>query len=88
MHEKAKTLQEIESEYSNIFYGNINLRSSNSIHSITAFAAKSSKILLANTKNELILYCLKNWKKDGKTHGPEKYFTSLDNNGASAVAIG
>jgi len=55
---------------------------------VTAFTAKSSKILLANTKNELILYCLKNWKKDGKNNNPEKYFTNLDNNGASAVAIG
>lgn len=55
---------------------------------MTAFTIKTSKILLATSKNELILYMLKNWKKDGKNNSPDKYFTSLDNNGASAVAIG
>ena len=87
-NEKAKTVQEIDEEYKSLFYGSFNLRPSNSIYSVTAFAFKTSKVIVANTKNELILYCLKNWKKDGKAHGPEKYFTSLDNNGASAVAIG
>lgn len=34
------------------------------------------------------MYDLKTWKRDQKSAGPEKYFVSLDNNGASALDIG
>lgn len=47
---------------------------------------KNSKVLLSNSKNELVLYDLKKWKKDSSCQ--ERYFTSLDNNTASAIAIG
>ena len=36
----------------------------------------------------MIMYDLKKWKKDNKHSNPEKYFISLDNNGASALDIG
>ena len=35
-----------------------------------------------------MLFNLKSWKKDTTHSTPEKYFVSLDNNGASAVCIG
>lgn len=36
----------------------------------------------------MTMYDLKTWKRDQKSAGPEKYFVSLDNNGASALDIG
>lgn len=36
----------------------------------------------------MMLFNLKTWKKDAAHSTPEKYFVSLDNNGASAVCIG
>jgi hypothetical protein len=53
---------------------------------ITALSIKNSKILLGTSKNELVLYDLKKWKP----HSPcnDHYYTSLENNCASAVAIG
>lgn len=56
------------------------------MHAVTSICMKNSKILLTNTKNQLILYDLKKWKKQAQQQ--EKYFTSLDNNNASAIAIG
>lgn len=56
------------------------------MHTVTAVCMKNSKILTANTKNELVLYDLKKWKKDAQNQ--DRYFTSLDNNNASAVMIG
>lgn len=53
---------------------------------IDAIAVKNSKILVSNSKNQLILYDLKKWKKD--TACQDRYFTSLDNNTASAICIG
>lgn len=34
------------------------------------------------------MFNLKSWKKDVSHSTPEKFFVSLDNNGASAVCIG
>lgn len=42
---------------------------------------------MGTTKNELILYDLKKWKKDDPK-SLEKYFVSLDNNTPTAVFIG
>lgn len=49
---------------------------------------KGSKLLVSTTKNEIDFFNLKNWKKDNKQSSPERYYVSLDNNGASAVCIG
>lgn len=72
--------------YNKYYYGTVSLKANNSIHSVTALCIKNSKILIANTKNELILYDLKKWKKDAPTQ--ERFFTSLDNNNASALTMG
>lgn len=53
---------------------------------IDAVQLKNSKILLSNSKNELVLFDLKRWKKDSPCQ--DRFFTSLDNNQGSAVAIG
>lgn len=53
---------------------------------VDAVSLKNSKILVSNSKNELVLYDLKKWKKDSPCQ--DRYFTSLDNNQASAIAIG
>ena len=67
-------------------YGTLSLKSQNSLYSVTSFTIKNSKVLYGNSKNELILYDLKKWKKDTTNH--DRFFTSLDNNCATAVAIG
>lgn len=53
---------------------------------IEAVTLKNSKVLVSTSKNELVLYDLRKWKKDSPCN--ERYFTSLDNNTASALAIG
>lgn len=58
------------------------------MHAITALDFKGSKVLLTTTKNQMMLFNLKTWKKDAAHSTPDKYFVSLDNNGASAVCIG
>lgn len=49
--------------YSEYYYGSLSLRAANSMHTVTAISVKNSKVLFANTKNELMLYDLKKWKK-------------------------
>lgn len=83
-----KKLEELQSEYEGIYFGSFRLKAANSVHLITALDFKGSKMLVSTTKNEIDLFNLKNWKKDNKNSTPERYYVSLDNNGASAVCIG
>ena len=53
---------------------------------IETVALKNSKVLVSTSKNELVFYDLRKWKKD--SHCNQRYFTSLENNTASTVAIG
>ena len=64
----------------------LSLRAANSLSTIDAVCLRNSKVLVSNSKNELVLYDLKRWKKDSACQ--DRYFTSLDNNQASAVAVG
>mgnify|MGYP003685623415 CR=1 FL=1 len=41
---------------------------------------------MTNTKNELILFDMKKWKKEKES--PERFYTSLENNTGTALAIG
>ena len=56
------------------------------MYSVIAVSVKQGRVLYSTTKNELIMYDLKKWKKD--TVCSERFYTSLDNNSASAVEIG
>ena len=48
--------------YGDWFYGNISLRNSKQLTTVTSLAIKHSKVLLGNSKNELVLYDLRKWK--------------------------
>jgi hypothetical protein len=64
----------------------LSLKASNSMSVVDSVCLKNSKILVSNSKNELVLFDLKRWKKD--TPCQDRYFTSLDNNQSSAITIG
>jgi hypothetical protein len=81
----ALTNKELEETYGESYYGSLSLRGKG-ISTITALTVKGSKVLLGNSRNELLLYDLRKWKLH--TSCQEHFFTSLDNNSATAVAIG
>ena len=81
----AKTNKELQEMYGDWFYGNISLRNSKQLTTVTSLAIKHSKVLLGNSKNELVLYDLRKWKSH--TACSQHYYTSLGNNCATAVAI-
>lgn len=81
-----KNNKQLEEQYADLYYGVVSLRASNSLCTIDAVCLKYSKILLSNSKNELVLFDLKRWKKD--TACQDRYFISLENNQSSAIAIG
>ncbi len=53
---------------------------------LTALAVKNSKVLFGTSRNELCMYDLRKWKLHAPA--PEMFFTSLENNTATALAIG
>ena len=61
------------------------MKSNKNISSVTCLAIKNSKVLVGNSKNELVLYDLRKWK--ARASCQDQYFTSLDNSTATAVAI-
>lgn len=82
---QAKSQKELEEIYGEHLYGTISLKSNKNISTITCITLKNSKILVGNSRNELVLYDLRKWKP----HTPfnQQFFTTLDNNSATAVAI-
>lgn len=82
----VKSSKQLEEQYSPLFYGVLSLKASNSLSMVDSVCLKNSKILISSSKNELVLFDLKRWKKDSPCQ--DRYFTSLDNNQSSATAIG
>lgn len=48
---RIKKTEELESEYSGLYFGAVRVKAANSMHSVTAMRFKESKILVATTKN-------------------------------------
>lgn len=63
----------------------MSIRNPKALCNITALTVKHSKVLFGNSRNELVMYDLKKWK--AHTPSPDLYYTSLDNNTATALAI-
>jgi hypothetical protein len=63
----------------------LSLRNQKDLYMVVAVVVKNSKILVSTTRNELVLYDLRKWKKE--SNPPERFFTSLGNNTATALAI-
>ena len=82
----VKSSKQLEEQYAPLFYGVLSLRPSNSLSVVDAVCLRNSRSLVSNSKNELVLFDLKRWKKEAPCQ--DRYFTSLDNNQSSAVAIG
>lgn len=81
----SKSPKELEESYPDLYYGSLPLRSSKNISTLTALAVKHSKVLVANSRNELVLFDLRKWKIHSSFGDPS--FTSLGNNTATALAI-
>ena len=68
--EKIKSTEELEKEYEGLYYGSFRIKPANSIVSITAIVFKGSKILLGTSKNDMVMYDLKTWKRENKGSAP------------------
>lgn len=82
---QIKTAKELEEIYQDMYYGSVNLKGNKNISNVTCLAIKHSKILVGNSKNELVLFDLRRWKPHSACQ--DQYFTSLDNSTATAVAL-
>jgi hypothetical protein len=56
--------------YKGTYFNSFKLTSAKSHSTITAIAFRGSKILLATSKNEMVLYNLQTWKKSAVQSGP------------------
>jgi len=56
--------KQLEEQYPKLFYGVLSLKAAGSMSQIEAVALKNSKVLVSTSKNELVFYDLRKWKKD------------------------